>query len=271
MADLDQELEGFFDEGVEDLAQSFDTSDSFTDDASMSDDVAVEEPIQESTEVMPKMKAELGSVDSAFDFGGLMSMPGVVVGTAGIKVDRYPVERMKFTKGSKSMISILSDQVVVCKTHYKEGLGNFLCFGGECCDRDLPRIRYVFPIAVYDTDAKGKPISTEMRNAAFVVGKDTYDALMDIRDLKGSLSQFDLLVSCSDEQYQKITIQEAGLARYKKSKNAVREIEEFWAKNAKNILKSTARSITPAEFREEESTANMSTGADVDFNDVFNS
>lgn len=261
----DKDLEGFFDDPdvVSDIAGEVADG--------VGEEIAdtVKESMSQSTEISTSKSTELGSVNIGFDFGSLSSLPGVVVGDTGIEVSRFPVERAKFSKGQRALISILSDQVVVAKTHYDEDIGNFLCFGGACCQTDLARVRYVFPIMKYETDTKGKPVGKEVKCMAFVVGQETYQTLLDITDLKGSLTQFDLLVSCSDEQYQKITIQEAGEARYKKSAEMVRKINEFWAENGKHILKSTARKVTPQEFARLKA-ADTTSAEEVDFDDVFN-
>lgn len=264
----DEDLDGFFNDGVDAIAEE--VSEEIVEspfDATTEKAVVSGEPKSEVKAVESKNDASLGSA-GAFDFGVLASIPGVVVGQTGTTITRFPVERAKFTKGNRALISILSDQVVIAKTHYKEGLGNFFCFGGKCCDRDLARVRYCYPVAVYETNAKGKPISTDMKNEVLVLGQDTYQSILDIVELKGPISQFDLLVNCTDEQYQKISIQEAGLARYKKSANCVREINEFWSVNAKNMLKSVARTITPQEF-EAEGAVEATSDDSVNFEDVF--
>lgn len=259
----DQDLEGFFDDTDAIEAVAEEVVDDVDEEAT-----PVEETMSTSAEITTSSKAELGSVNLGFDFGSLNSLPGVVVGQTGIEVSRFPVERVKFSKGQRSLISILSDEVVVAKTHYDEDIGNFLCFGGACCESDLARVRYVYPIVKYDTDSKGKPVGTEIKNMSLVVGQDTYQTLLDITDLKGSLTQFDLLISCTDEQYQKISIQEAGPARYKKKPELVRQVSEFWSENAKHILKSTARAITPQDYAKAKS-ADVTSSENVDFDDVF--
>lgn len=261
MSREDKDLEGFFDDEtlVEDIASEV------IDDAN--EEVApVEEPT--STSVAKSRPMELGALKAGLDFSSLNALPGVVVGKTGIEVSRFPVERFKFTKGQKSLISILSDNVIVAKTHYDEDLGNFLCFGGACCDSDLARVRYVYPVLKYETNAKGKPISKEVRFGSLVLGQDQYDTIRDIEDLKGDITNFDLLISCSDEQYQKITIQEAGPARWHKIEGITKQIQEFWSENGKYILKSIAKKITPQEYAKAKSTE-VTTGDDVDFDDVF--
>ena len=86
------------------------------------------------TKNLPQTRPQSNSFD--FNFDGLGDLPGVVVGDMGIEVSRLPVEKMKFTKDSRSLISIVSSKVVAVKVHYREGLGSYLCFGGKCCEVD---------------------------------------------------------------------------------------------------------------------------------------
>lgn len=209
------------------------------------------------------------------DFSGFGSLPGVTVGDIGLTVNRFPVERAKFTKDSRALINIVTDKVVAIKTHYREGLGNYLCFGGECCDYDgLARVKYLFPINVYDTNKKGKPISPELQQRVLSVGADQYEDILAIQELNGSISNLDILVSCKDEQYQKLSFQVAGAARCStnskwKASNA--EANKFWSENYKHIVKSSARVVTRNELLKD---VNESVGTmqdDVDFDQVFDS
>lgn len=213
-----------------------------------------------------KSEVGVGLVD--FDFSSLMSMPGVVTGETGIVVSRFPVERMRFSKNAKSLIAILSDQVIVCKTHYEEDLGQFLCFGGECCKHDLAKVRYVYPIMVYTTDAKGKPVSLEIQNKALVLGQSAYNDLLDIQDMNGSLTNMDLLIRCDKEDYQEISITNAGPCRYKTKPQMVKEVQEFWRENSEHILKGIARVITPEDYKKAKA-ADVTQGSELDMDAVF--
>lgn len=208
------------------------------------------------------------------DLSGFGSLPGVAVGDVGLTVNRFPVERAKFTKDSRALIHIVSDKVVAIKTHYREGLGNYLCFGGECCEHDgLPRVKYLFPINVYDTNKKGKPISAEMQYKVLSIGADQYEDLVAMQELNGSLTGYDILVSCKDEQYQKLSFQMVnGPARCTtnpKWKETNKQANQFWTENFKHIVKSSARMITKQELLKD---INESVGPiqdDVDFDAVF--
>lgn len=267
-AEKDEDLEDFFDEpGLgEDIAEEL--TDGPGEDVFNEDSETVEEVMSNKSEVAVAQKAELGELSTPFDFTSLGALPGVIVGNTGIEVSRFPVEKTKFSKGQRSMISILSDQVVVAKVHYDEDIGSFLCFGGACCKDDLARVKYVYPVLQYETNAKGKPISKEVKCKAFAIGADTYQSLLDIQELKGPLTQFDLLISCTDEQYQTISIQEAGQAKWKKAPEMVRKIQEFWAENSAHLLKAVARKITPEQYAKARAGV-VTEEKEVDFDDVF--
>lgn len=208
-----------------------------------------------------------------FDFGALMSMPGVVVGDVGLEVSRFPVERAKFTTSSRALISIVSSRVVVIKTHYSEALGNYLCFGGRCCEVDgLAKVRYLFPIVQYDTDKRGKPISRDVTFKVLALGKDSYDDVRTIMELSGDISNFDLVVTCKDEQYQKISLAQAGEARWKKSREVSKQVVDFWREHMKDMILPVARTMTPEDFAKKmaaDSAVEASSSTDVDYDALF--
>lgn len=205
-----------------------------------------------------------------FNFGDLGDMPGVVVGDIGLEVSRLPVERCKFTKDSRALISIVTSKVIAVKVHYREGLGSYLCFGGKCCDMDgLSRVKYLFPVIVYDTDKKGIPVSNKVEYKCLAIGKDSYEDIMAMQELNGDITNMDLLVVCKDEQYQKVSFQQAGPARWKKSKRLVKETQDFWREHMKDIIKPVARKITEAELMKDASADIAPSQGEVNFDDVF--
>lgn len=235
-------------------------------------EIVAEDVVEISENTLPTVetKKELGSLNLGLDFSSLGSLPGVIVGKTGVEVSRFPVPRLKFTKAKKELISILSDNVVVIKTHYDPEVGgNFICFDGDCCKGDLARVRYVYPVLKYSTDEKGKPISKEYSFAALCVGAQQYEMLSDIQDLKGSLTNYDLLVACADEQYQKISIAEAGNARWSQIPGCKENIQKFWADHGKDLLKAVARSMTAEQYAELKGTSATSSATEVDFDSIF--
>lgn len=262
----DQEMDIFGDDEVEldadELEGVIDDSD---DEAESVGDIVVSQPANN--------QLTLGG-GLNLDFSGFGSLPGVVCGDIGLTVSRVPVERAKFTKDSRALIHVVTSKVVAIKTHYREGLGNYLCFGGECCEHDgLARVKYLFPIDVYDTNKKGKPVSAELQHRVLSVGSDQYEDIMTLQELNGDITAFDILVSCKDEQYQKLSFQLAGNARCVSApqwKESYKEACKFWGDNFKHIVKSSARVVTRTEFLKDISeNVGATVTDDVDFDKVF--
>lgn len=236
------------------------------------EDFEEEEPV----EVLPAKvtaKTPAKPMKDLFSFDSLMSVPGVVIGDVGIEVSRFPVERAKFTTSSRSLISIVSPKVIVVKTHYNEDMGNYVCFGGKCCEVDgLAKVRYLFPIVVYDTDKKGLPVSKEVSFRVLSLGKDSYDDVRTIMELNGDISKMDLVVTCKDEQYQKVSLAQAGAARWRKDKEIARQVVSFWKDHMKDVIMPVARVISPEEFLKKMSEGQAienTVSEDVDFDKLF--
>lgn len=232
----------------------------------------VKSPEQEAPAAPPAeetKQAPAKAEDFQFDLSDLQT-PGVVVGDLGVQVSRLPVERARFTKNERSLISIVIDQVVAIKTHFREGLGSYLCLGDKCCDIDgLPRVRYLFPIVVYDTDKKGKPQTPALTYRTLSVGRESYGTLQTIEELNGKLSGMDLLVTCSDEQYQRVDFQFAGEARYRKSSKLVKEVREFWQAHLKDLITPIAVKKTLEQITDNQGSVTVETRGDVNFDEVF--
>ena len=88
-------------------------------------------------------------------------------------------------------------------------------------------------------------------------------------ELNGEITNFDLLVSCKDEQYQKLSIQMAGNARWQRSKKMTQEIQDFWKENMKHLIKPVARKITEHDLLKDAVADEIDSRGDVDFDDVF--
>lgn len=195
-------------------------------------------------------KEDLNLIDfNAIDLG--LSSSAIIVADTGTKVSRFPIERIKFTTSKKERISIVLDKVVIVKSHYIEDVGSILCNGSLCCEEcGLPSVRYVFPIVHYEnTDKKGTPLSADIDLKVLAVGKDNYEELLTIMDNKGALSQFDLVVTCNDEGYQKCSFTEAGDAKWKKSQKAQKFIAERLKKDGKNLVTPLGRTMTDAQLK----------------------
>lgn len=231
----------------------------------------VEEPGSDETALAPKASGAMATFDfNAIDLG--LSAPGIVVAETGTKVSRFPIERIKFTTSKKERISIITDQVVIVKTHYAEDVGSIICNGSLCCEEfGLPSVRYVFPVVHYEnTDKKGSPLTADIEVKALAIGKDNYEELLTILENKGALSQFDIVVTCNDEGYQKCSFTEAGDAKWKKSKKACEYVAERLKKDGKNLVAAIGRVVTDAQLSKLlGNDAAPGVSDDVDLDDVF--
>ena len=258
---MDKDLNFGFDDFENDIVDGIvDNEPEIVDDVSADED-AFNAPVQ-------RKQANVPSNDLSFDFSSL-GLKGVIVGDIGLEVSRFVVDKLKFNTNQKTLISIVSPQVVAIKTHYIPGVGSILCHAGACCEVDNPRIRYVFPVVVYDTDRKGKPVSKKLQFKALCVGKEAYESIMTKHDLCGDITSVDLLVTCTDEAYQRIQLDTAGDCRWQKNQGMVKQVQEFWSKNMKHLLDAIAKPSNDRAIREAIGDDNGPNDADVNFDDIF--
>lgn len=206
-----------------------------------------------------------------FDFG--VNGTSVIVADTGTKVSRFPIERIKFTANKKERISIITDKVVIVKTHYVEDVGSIICNGSLCCEEcGLPSVRYVFPIVHYEgTDKKGSLVTSDISVKCLAVGKDNYEELLTIMENKGSLTQFDLVVTCSDETYQKCSFTEAGPARWRSSRKAMETVASTLKKHGKDLILCLGRVVNDVQLAKllGKDTAPGFAATDVDMDAIF--
>ena len=232
------------------------------------------ETVEKETENALEEVEETGVVENDNPIDNIkteLSSTGVVTGEIGTKVSRYPIEKIRFTKAKKELISIMTSNVTIPKLHYHENTGSFLCFDGVCCDKlGFPKVRYLFPVVVYDTNKAGKPVSKDVEIKVLQLGKDLYEDITTIKDMHGDVTNIDLLVTCKDEQYQRVSFTPAGKARWRRSSEIKDYVYKFWKKNHKHMVRAVGRELTPEEFMEEMEINDISDQVTDDtFEDVF--
>lgn len=177
---------------------------------------------------------------------------GVVSGDMGLRVSKVPIEKYKGSTQRLDMISFLTSKVTAIKTHYFDNVGNILCFDAKCCELGgFPNVRYLFPIVVYHTDGEGNVISPKLDIKVLSAGEDFYKTIQTIHRASresGGIDHIDLLVTCTDEQYQKLTLSQAGTAKWRKSKKAVQLLSDRWKKDGEFMYLGVARKVEPADF-----------------------
>jgi len=222
----------------------------------------------------PAQPMRVVSAHSIADIDLGIDIPGVVVGNVGVVVTRFPVERIKFTAQKKERISVILDQVIVCKTHWHDDIGSIICNGGLCCDQfGMPSVRYIFPILHYEgTDKIGKLISSDFSVKIMVLSSEVYKELLTIVENKGNLSQFDLIATCSDEKWQKISFIEVGDGRWKASEKVREVVADTLRRHGKRLIAAVGQSMTDEQLAKKlgvDVAPGFAEQADVDFDQVF--
>lgn len=214
--------------------------------------------------IVNNAQAPANKVEFKFDFAKL-NIPGVLVSDIGVEISRYPVDKIKFSKTKRELISIVTPQVMAIKTHYIDGVGSVLCSGKSCCKiAGAPRVKYLFPIVVYETDSKGKPVSNRLSYKVLAVSEGVYKDIVTLSDVQ-DLTTIDMLVTCKDETYQDISLTPAGNCRWQSQPKLVEQVVEFWGQHMEDIIKPIAREVEESVLLEQ---AGLDTGVqsnDVDF------
>lgn len=206
----------------------------------------------------------------AFDFSSL-GVPGIMTGQIGLQVSKYAIDKLKFTKSARTLLNIITSNVICVKTHYIDDVGSVICNEGYCCEvADVPSVKYVFPCVVYDTDKTGRPMSKNVEYKSLVVGQGVYQDIMTIHELQSDITTQDLLITCKEETYQDISITPAGECRWKKDAKLTQEVTSFYAKNMKDILKPIGKIMSSKQLKEKLGAGIQTTiGDNADLDDVF--
>jgi hypothetical protein len=194
------------------------------------------------TSQKPVKKAQAPSVSTLDD---ISDVTFVEFGTV---ISRYVFERFKAKKDIKSRICVLTSKVIPLKTHYRQGVGSFVCFEGKCCELEgYPKLRYCIPIVVYNTDNNGKPISKDLKIQILSVGDESYQNLISINE-EFPITKHDIVVSCSDEKFQKLTFTPSPKeALWKKFPDAKKIVQE-WTEKKDRAYECVAKKITPKAY-----------------------
>ncbi len=185
------------------------------------------------------------------DFSGIQTVQ------LGQRISRVPIERYKGTTIKNDRISFITRDVTAIKTHYIENIGSIICFTtkertGKCCTMaGLPSVRYLFPVVLYSTDNEGNIISSKVDLRMLSAGEDLYKSIIVAdRATGGKLDKFDVLVTCTDDKYQKLTLNAAGPAQWLKSEKVINTITEQWNNNKDSAYMAVARMVDEKSFRE---------------------
>ena len=161
----------------------------------------------------------------------------------GTKVARYPISKFRGVQGFIRRIAIPSTKkIYAVKTHYDPDIRSFYCFEGLCCDYSDPMVRYLFPILVYDTDKEGNIISAKFTIEFLALSESYYNSIL-LMHKSYPLDTVDILVSCTDERYQKNSFQAGGETTWKKNENFAKKVGEEYIRREKHIIRAYAKRL----------------------------
>jgi hypothetical protein len=201
----------------------------------------------ESTQVQESGVGNDFSIDMPDSLKSSLADVGIEVGDIGMKVSRVPIEKYKASASKVDRIGFITQKVIPVKYHFIDGVGSILCTGGKCCElQGSPTIRYLFPIVEYQTDAEGNVTGGKVALKMLSAGEDLYKSIQTIN--KGSMSQggidhVDLLVTCTDEHFQKITLVQAGEALWRKFSAVAEFLKNKWMQDGDKSYMAVARKV----------------------------
>ena len=198
---------------------------------------------------------------------GKVNLGDTSVQSQGGDFERTPVRRIKMTKGQSLRVTFLSDDVVSRLRHYVKGVGYRRClsYQGFCpgCiaaeknsefykGKDFKRASEAFGanIFVYETDPSMQQLSNKIGAIhLFVFGAEKFSQLRTIKQMYGTLVGLDLMVTCIDGDFQKMTItpfpKEQSYCNIPKIKDF---IEAAYKKDAYPLDKMIAKEVSPAQM-----------------------
>lgn len=189
-------------------------------------------PVIQKVEKAPEVAKAVESVDEE---AGLVSF--------GQKIAGAWVVKFKGVKNFNKRIGILDTKsIFAMKTHYDEEIRSFRCFGTLCCEGSDPTVRYLAAIILYDTNAEGSVVSPKFDIQYIALSPTAYDSLA-VTHKSTPLDTLDLVVICSDDQYQKNTFSVAGPAQWRVNEAFAKAVWEKYEATKKRIPRSFAKTL----------------------------
>jgi hypothetical protein len=224
---------------------------------------------EEEQDLMQLAKQSISNVKTSytplFDESSLSTLAGegITVGKLGDKLIRQPIEKYKASTQKTDRIALISQEHLTVKYHYIEGVGYLACISSlnsdgvisrnaVCCQMSDVQVRHLYPIAIYTTDNDGNIVGKKIEVRVLVVSADLAKNLENIHRANhqmGGIEAVDLLVTCTDDKYQKLNISSAGEALWKKNE----KIQEGILEKIKEVFiyapSVVARKVDEATFR----------------------
>lgn len=133
------------------------------------------------------------------------------------------IRKMRFMMkmDEKARVAVLDKSVYRTKVHYHNFY--FYCIGDGCpyCMIKQPSSRYMTFIFNYSLTSKGQvrdPLEGEVK--AWLFGRDKYGPLAGIQNEWNDIRKVDLILECTDEKFQRMTIVPGQGSAWQKASNA---------------------------------------------------
>ena len=152
------------------------------------------------------------------------------------------------------ILSVAEGDFLLAKTHYLKGVGSFHCFGGSCCQvvANAPEgesnsaERAILPIAVATPSVTGG-VSVEYMYLALPETK--YSQLVSLNQNVGDITSYDILVQCTDENYQKYTfLPLVGQPSIVLTESETPKAQTFLVNYRNNIMKALGKTMDENSF-----------------------
>jgi len=208
-------------------------------------------------------------------------IPGVYIGNVDDVVTSSAIQNLKLTDGEQVIITPLinAEGKIITKTHFNdEGIGQFYCFGGICCDKEKPaRVYNHIPVLKYDCMKQGRNLVIDPNSEAWEVVnlkmyKDKMNTYMDLMATYGDLSSKNIKIVCKDAKYQDwdFIVLPDNEAAWKSIPAISSQLEDQRKFYFNNIVKSIAKSITEQEYIQlKKQAVNNANNASNDANSAF--
>lgn len=218
----------------------------------------VASPSAESTkQVAVKPSNEISGDDFEIELSGEsakeLESVGIEVAKIGKRISKVPIEKYKPSVDRIDRIAFISRQVIPVKTHYIDGVGYIVCFNGSCCEHYKANVRYLFPIAVYQTDSEGNVTGGKVELKILSAGEDLYKNII-LLDKQtgpnGGITHIDNLITCTDSKYYRMSINAVGPAIWRKYPEIIQALNDKWKKDGGKAYMAVARKMDEEQFNE---------------------
>jgi len=179
-------------------------------------------------------------------------------------VDIQTYDRYKGRKGVTDRVAILSTNLLRARVHYHDAKKkSFKCVStpqkqGPCCKHmGEPDQKFGLVVFQYLTDEKGDQLTEEKlagKLKLWVISESRYAELSQIHkefpilDAGFAEPQFDMLIKCTEEQYQKMTFTPCKAAAWKKKQEWYDALKAKEAKAKSRLVKALGNDFTAMEI-----------------------